>query len=348
LLYEAKCAWYFNLKTFNRTLRNILQIDEWADLIKNIEECQSRCHQVGQMLFSTNQAQIQSKHSQQLKEIKESLDELNRIETSARTITTWVSDVSVWGDHEHVRATKLTPEHWNSGQWLLQMPGFTRWAQASQGQLWLQGTMGTGKSCLTSIVINRLLEASANERLTFFYCFRQRQDTPITVLRSLVTQLSCAADGQILDKINTLYKENAQLHPRGELFTPARCIDLLVELIESHGPTTIVIDALDECRVGNPDEYTSGYCDLLEYMKKVHEQSETLKLFFSSRPEVPVSVAFPDARQIPVDSSDSSKDIKKFIISEINNPSRRRYSKFVDERLANRLKNTLVKHARGM
>jgi hypothetical protein len=109
-----------------------------------------------------------------------------------------------------------------------------------------------------------------------------------------------------------------------------------------------VIDALDECSVGNPDEYTSGYCDLLEYLKKVHEQSETLKLFFSSRPEVPVSVAFPDAGRIPVDSSDNSKDIKKFIISEINNPSRRRYSKFVDERLANRLKNALVKHARGM
>jgi DNA replication protein DnaC len=83
---------------------------------------------------------------------------------------------------------------------------FKEWKQSRQGEIWLHGTVGTGKSCLTSIVINDLIETFTDERLAFFYC--SREYTPIDVFRSLVAQLSTSANGESITADIKAYYES--------------------------------------------------------------------------------------------------------------------------------------------
>jgi hypothetical protein len=59
LLYEAKYVWYFSLKTPSRIMRNILQVDGWVELLKNIEGYETQYLQFSQILSHGNQAKIQ-------------------------------------------------------------------------------------------------------------------------------------------------------------------------------------------------------------------------------------------------------------------------------------------------
>jgi Cdc6-like AAA superfamily ATPase len=339
LLYEAKCTWYFSLKTPNRILRNILQVDGWADLLKNIEGCETQCLQFSQILSHGNQTKIQAALRQQLADIKISINRLYQTEDHNAKILTWISNVSVFQDHNYVRTQKLTPDHWASGTWLLHNPKFIAWTKATQVQIWLQGTMGTGKSCLTSIVINYLLDTFPEKHLAFFYCSGNRKDSATVVFRSLVSQLSQAADGTLSDRIKALYDEESRNNPKGNSFALPHCIELLVELIKHLGEATIVIDALDEC--------TDDHRELLRNLYTLQEKAQNVTVFVSSRLEVPVSQFFKDVERIRVDSSENATDIKEFIEGEFRK-SERRNATIITDKMADDLKNVLITRAEGM
>jgi Cdc6-like AAA superfamily ATPase len=339
LAYESKCAWYFSRRTPNRTVRNILKIDGWADLIKDIDACENQCLQFSQILSNANQAKFQAVLSQQLDEIKLSLNRRYEIERINDDVVTWVSKVSVFDDHFNVRKSKLGSAYWNSGKWLLQKQEFIDWKKSSHGQLWLRGTVGTGKTCLTSIVISHLIETVTDERLAIFYCSGEKEyNRPIDVLRSLVAQLSCTADGKVISDIKAFYKENRGRHPDGSVLDLDQCVLFLVELSKFHGCMTIAIDALDEC---------TDPRGLLICLETVCARSEKLKLFFSSRDGVLVHEQFPDCLKVRADTSESRGDIQDFIEGELGNPKRRN-AKVITNEMANRLKDILIKRAGGM
>jgi Cdc6-like AAA superfamily ATPase len=339
LLYEAKCAWYFSLKTPNRMMRNILQVDGWADLLKNIEGCETQCLQFSQILSHSNQAKIQAALRQQLEDIKMSIDRLYQTENHNTKIITWISDVPVFQDHNYVRTQKLTPDHWASGTWLLNNTKFIEWTKATQGQIWLQGTMGTGKSCLTSIIINHLLETFPDNQLAFFYCSGNRKDSATVVFRSLVAQLSCAADGMISDNMKALYEAESTKDKREDLLSLPSCVELLTGLIKRHGCATIVIDALDEC--------SADHREVLRNLSTLQEKAQNLKIFISSRLEIPVSQIFKHVERIRVDSSGNCKDINEFIDGEFRRSDRRNAS-IITDKMADQLKEVLIAHAEGM
>jgi hypothetical protein len=340
LLYEAKCACYFNLETAKRTIRNIFQVDGWADLLKNIEKRESHCLQFNQILSHSNQAEFQAEHKRQLADLQTSIDRLYEAEDHNAEIIRWISNVTAFQDHHYVRNQKLTPDHWaESGTWLLDNPNFIEWSKATQGQIWLQGTVGTGKSCLTSIIINRLLETFPDDHLAFFYCSGDRADNATIVFRSLVAQLSCAADGTLLDHMKAIYKEKSGMDSKGDFFSVSRCVELLGHLIKHHGGATIVIDALDEC--------ADDYWELLLNLNTLQKQAQNLKLFVSSRPEVPVADHFNQVERIEVDWSKNSEDIEKYIKGELKKPERRKPT-WLTDKMIDDLKNVLMTHAGGM
>jgi hypothetical protein len=231
---------------------------------------------------------------------------------------------------------KLGPDYRGSGQWLLQMQEFSKWKAAAQRQIWLHGTVGTGKSCLTSIVI-RHLQTFTKESLAFFYC---RDTNPTTVLRSLVAQFSRSADGKVLPDIKRYYEENGRRDRDGKCLNDDKCIEWLVKLIKPPRCTTIVIDALDEC---------TSPSTLLRHLAKVSERSQKVKLFFTSRDSGWISDSmsryFPDSGEIRVDTSKNSKDIELFIGGELK---KGRDLHIITEESATRLQKILIDHADGM
>lgn len=116
---------------------------------------------------------------------------------------------------------------------------------------------------------------TTNLCLTFFYCSRQ-DDTrdSHTILRSLVAQFCYSTDAtSIPEPIWKRYEERSSKRTGGSL-SIQDCEDLLVSLTRDRGPSTVVVNALDEC----PD-----YNILLESLKGIYIHSQNLKLFFSCR-----------------------------------------------------------------
>ena len=337
LEYAAKSAYYFNVSTAKRTLKNVLNIDKWAELIAKIKQRASECDVFGAVISADSLAASLDKQSQF---IKDSLDKLRRTEAENTKITRWVSNISVFDDHDYVRTTKLGSDHWDTGMWLLQKQEFKEWKQSHEGKIWLRGTVGTGKSCLTSIVINDLIETYTNERLAFFYCSRDKEYTPIDVLRNLVAQLSCCTNGESISAdIKACYESGVRQHPSGSVLSLEQCENYLVDLVDLYGSTTIVIDALDEC--------SPSATKLLLHLKNVSERSRKLKIFLSSRDDVSVSEYVSESVQIRVHSIENSQDIKSFIEGELSKPERRN-PQVIEEELADRLQKVLIDRAEGM
>ena len=252
----------------------------------------------------------------------------------------WMSEVDVGEQHALVRNDRLGSIHWNSGRWLLQSGEFEKWENTSRGQFWLQGTVGTGKSCLTSIIINHLIENHTDGRLAFFYCSRGSTNSNLmAVLRSILSQLSVAADGLVVaEEIKSRYDDEAIRCTTGSHLSSDECVTLLAHLIGLHGNTVIVIDALDEC------EQPKG---LLRHLKQVWDRSQKLKLFFSSRLDVPVCEIFPDSDIVRIDSSTNAQDIFLYIKGELEKPERRNAG-VISPELAERMVKVLEKRAQGM
>ncbi|KAJ7495307.1 hypothetical protein FB451DRAFT_1019697, partial [Mycena latifolia] len=168
-------------------------------------------------------------------------------------------------------------QHPGTGKWLLERAEFREWIYAPRSLLWLHGISGSGKTVLSSTIIESL--RARTEPLAFFYFDTNNsgQRTVTQLLCSLVTQLSVQADSP--DKtLNDLWKSHAKgQHLPGD---SALISDALIPIVtEFSRPVYIVLDALDEC---------SERDELLESLTKILDMvSSNVHLLLTSRPEVP-------------------------------------------------------------
>ncbi|KAH8824103.1 ankyrin repeat-containing domain protein [Flagelloscypha sp. PMI_526] len=126
-------------------------------------------------------------------------------------------------------------------QWLLVNAVFVRWMEALGGLFWFHGLMGTGKTVMSSFIIQTLL--ARKDIYVAYYYFESTNPATLSeeaLLRSLVSQLA----GISSTVTRTLHQKhnNGGLQPQLETLHAA-----LNELIfTSSKPVFIVIDALDE------------------------------------------------------------------------------------------------------
>lgn len=108
----------------------------------------------------------------------------------------WLSTVPC-ESHHHEACKRILP---NTGIWLLQCSSFLNWQRSSSSAIfWLNGIPGSGKSKLTSIVIQTLLnqqvEACAQRPPLAYFYYSQKSSDPRTadareILCALIRQLT--------------------------------------------------------------------------------------------------------------------------------------------------------------
>lgn len=211
--------------------------------------------------------------------------------------------------------------------------------------MWLCGTIGTGKSCAVSVVVQHLTPPINNEpsrRLLYFYISQKqaRRNEPIDIFRCLVAQLAWATDGMsIAGPLKTIYDERGEGIAGGGELCLEECLDLLIELSCAWSEVIIILDALDEC--SDPSTVLAG-------LTEIYSKSEsTVKLFLSSRMDVDVPCHFPNCHKIQIDAGKSSYDVEIFIRGEVNGQKRR----LLDGKrpdLEDRLIGILTARAQGM
>ncbi|KAH6869627.1 hypothetical protein B0T10DRAFT_450909, partial [Thelonectria olida] len=360
--YLARAKSYYNQNTLKRVLKHgVLASSDLESTFTAIGKAQKdvdRC--------STNfNLEAQLKMHDDLKHMLKHFDApVNRWDEALNVITDqldaekrrkilhWISAEPYRQHHEQTKSEVLE----GTGKWLLQDPTFLRWKNESASSiLWLRGIPGSGKSKLTSIVVEDAQDAFQRNQTpapVYFYCSRNpavpgRSD-PSRIAAAIARQLSTPqAGGSLLEAAVEAYKQReADAFASG----PLRLVeskDLILKLLDRYkGATmTIVIDALDECNEATRASLLDTLDDLLKASPCL------LKIFVSSRNDQDIVYKLDNYPNLDLSSNRNSADINLFVQSEtkrlVNNGSLLRFSMRKEE-LRNKIIHELTSNADGM
>ncbi|KAJ8109574.1 hypothetical protein OPT61_g7362 [Boeremia exigua] len=132
--------------------------------------------------------------------------------------------------------------------WVLESDKYARWKTGSASILWLHGLPGSGKTVISTAILQDLLE-SCNSRSNgvsahFYFEFHSEQTKrPDTFLRSLICQLSqnCV---QMPASLDTLFALRDNGHGLPSLQT---LLGVLRQMILEFPQVFLLVEALDEC-----------------------------------------------------------------------------------------------------
>ncbi|KAH8689939.1 ankyrin repeat-containing domain protein [Talaromyces proteolyticus] len=202
---------------------------------------------------------VRSLHEQKREEIK------NR---RGDEIARWLSAPDSSVDYMHALRTKAQ----NTGNWLIQEQRYKEW-KLHPNTFWLNGTPGSGKTVLSSTVLEDLLgHRATNMNIAVIYFYFKADDatkrTPEGMLRSLLKQIfDCG--GKNSEVMIELFGDGNKQRSTSQL------LSAFMNMTSEFCNVYVVLDALDEC------QDLSDLFDMIEEINK--EADENLHIFFTSR-----------------------------------------------------------------
>ncbi|KAM6514315.1 hypothetical protein FALCPG4_015465 [Fusarium falciforme] len=317
--YLAKARSYYGQNSLERVVRH--GVPASSDL-------ESVTIYIDKMLCLHHEDQLES-HAELKRMLKDFDSPINRWDKALHAITDqlhgergnvilrWISDEPYEKHHIQTKNEVLK----GTGKWLLHDPTFIRWKNESASSiLWLYGIPGSGKSKLTSIVVEDALEALRRNQApapAYFYCSRNpaepgRSD-PSRIAASIARQLSTPqTGGPLLEAAIEVYKKREEKAFASGPLRLDESKELILKLLERYedATMTIVIDALDEC-----NSATRG--DLLDTLEDLLKTSPCLlKIFVSSRTDQDIVYKLDNYPNLHLSSDCNSVDIDLFVRSE--------------------------------
>ncbi|KAJ7187366.1 hypothetical protein C8R46DRAFT_288368 [Mycena filopes] len=202
-----------------------------------------------------------------------------------------------------------------TGLWFLDGHMFAVW-QDNPGVLWIEGDSGTGKSVLSSSVVNKLNDEQTQLRalgplpaVAFFYFDINHKSGNMVdmALRRIILQLSAHSPNSYSTLEKRFDQSNGQITPN---FLDLQLI--LEELLQELGHTYLILDALDECEELELPQ-------LLHLIFTLRTKSQrTLHLLITSQRRTRFTDEFADLSHIFLEPELIGHDIKAFISHEVH------------------------------
>ncbi|UQC81290.1 ankyrin repeat protein [Colletotrichum lupini] len=213
-----------------------------------------------------------------------------------------------------------------TGKWLLESPEFEAWVLGDRRTLFCPGMPGSGKTMLSSIVIEHLkrrFEENSTVGVSFMFCNFRRHDeqTPRNLLASALKQLYCTAPEECEEVENT-YRHGMSSASKQDIM---RCLQAVVPRFSR---VYVVIDALDEL-----DENRNMFLDVsipITGCKKevLTTSNPTLEAIWSLQETSYVNI-FATSRHIPeieryfdgslcIEIRASDRDVMKFLDGQMS------------------------------
>ncbi|KAI9434710.1 hypothetical protein H4582DRAFT_1855810 [Lactarius indigo] len=250
-----------------------------------------------------------------MQRIMNTVDDINRNQLR-RELRNWISPPDPSINYN----TACGAHHEGTATWLTRGDAFNRW-RADGCLLWVHGKPGSGKSILSSVIIQDIedvCKAGFASMAYFYFDFKDtaKQDSR-ALLSSLLIQLSHQSD-VYCDILHDLYSAHRQglVQPNEDAL--AQCLKtMLVALGQT--PIYLILDAVDEC------VNTSGVLRLVKDL--VGLKLSNLHMCITSRPEIDIRNALEPlaAHRISLhDESGQSADIASYVNSVVHSDSRMR------------------------
>ena len=217
---------------------------------KRIEYLMQKVHtlgQEGQSQFQTLKNDLSGTQKSQVN-IKSGINRLHKhdepLEATGKRkkIFDWTSESDPWKQQSFIFSTRLD----NTGLWFLRSKEYQDWKKVTGQTLLCPGMLGAGKTIITSIAVDDLLDYSRRELsvgVAFIYCdYKLRsQQTADMLFTSLLKQL-IAGQPKLPDNIIQLYKN----HGTRSSLKREEIRDALQSLMTSYSRVFIILDAVDE------------------------------------------------------------------------------------------------------
>ncbi|KAL7812088.1 hypothetical protein V8C44DRAFT_329716 [Trichoderma aethiopicum] len=323
----AKSDTLFESGVARQTLTAILRPDGASSSVKSLAEKEQRLDREFQSCEALRSCIASKNNMDGIDALRKQLDQLSsplpRIDKGITSVLSIVEERDLYDLMSFISSEMFGERHTRAavarldgtGEWLLASREFRDWQAfpSSSAALCLKGTVGTGKTHLTSKVIDHvkqtLKQSQHDEGFAYFYCQRSgsSMQDPIGVMKSFVRQLAGRAfDSAGLVRSSLLERcETAKKDGRGLAYQD--CKDLILESFNMYPKTTIVLDALDESDISTHNLGTI----LVELMEK---SKKPVKIFISSRPDREyLENTFGDSRIITLDASNQQEDIERYL-----------------------------------
>lgn len=195
-----------------------------------------------------------------------------------------------------------------TGRWLLQSFKYLEWLERKTRDttsfLWIYGTPGSGKTVLSSTIIEDLLRhctGNPGKAVAYFYIdFNDpEKQNPELMIRSLIFQLLQQSTKVSVKTLSSSYL-NIQQRPALDAL-----LELLQRVVEESIQSYVVIDALDECTE------RAGLISLL--MTMVEWRHKKLHILVTSRREVDIEKSLCIFANIGIQSTSVDSDIRSYV-----------------------------------
>lgn len=230
----------------------------------------------------------------------------------------------------------------HTGFWLTEDDTFRTWMQEGGTHIWLSGIPGSGKTVLSSLVIQRCMDHMSSDRaVAFFYCdYKTEGSQEITnILSGIASQLARQNEASF----SLLQKYYDSLQPKNQLGRKPEAEELtsvLQQMAATFYDVRIIIDGLDEC-----GESAGMAANLLSGL--VSDGVGNIFLAIFSRDEIDIrSHLNPLCQHIEIAAH--SKDIDHYVRTEIESRTEKGRLRIKNPALKDLIINELVSKAQGM
>ena len=198
-----------------------------------------------------------------------------------------------------------------TGQWLYNNPAFIDWLQSRQQYLWIIGPPGSGKTVLSTTIIestrNRL-SANSKQVLVFFFCDKadENHQSEVRLLGTIIAQI-VAQMPKTPENIRASY-EVARRYGRSKISSSDQPLGVLIDLLISSDNVFIVIDGADEFK--DPAAIGRIVDRLVIATKRVH-------ILCLSRDSMVLRKQLPGACKVYLSPTIVAEDIRQYLQEEL-------------------------------
>ena len=172
---------------------------------------------------------------------------MKELTETLETALAWLSPVNPTLKHRAFKRDR----HPGTGTWLFDLPEMINWLDSPNDALWIYGIPGSGKTTLSTLVVDEVLARVRSECIATAYFYVRHDDKDshelAHVIGSLISQLACQNTEALADLVD-LHTQYARWRSFATIPDDQDLIEKL-QIISSHFKETyIMIDGLDECR----------------------------------------------------------------------------------------------------
>ncbi|EQB55388.1 hypothetical protein CGLO_04687 [Colletotrichum gloeosporioides Cg-14] len=275
-------------------------------------------------------------------ETKRDIQDLKKIALKEK-FENWICAFEVSTVHNTAKRLR----HKDTGKWLFEHNDYLSWKRTSKSSLWLYGKPGSGKTIISSTIIEdlRTSEVSMSSPVLYFYFAfndnrRQSLDDAIRLLiYQLYFQSGVARD--MLDLIAT--KANTSRETNTDLLC-----ETFKTVVQGSGGAWILLDALDECQTRADLSANQG---LLSWIQGLINSDINIRFLITSRPEFDIKSTLGKIANYLIDLSGASidRDIEVYVSDSMSkHHGLRRWFSEEYEDLREEIKHNLTANADGM